>query len=87
MSVVDGNALAGVLAGVLGADATVSILECRGCGSRAALGRARVYRSDMGSVGRCASCDQVLLTVIDTGTSRLLSLSGCRTVVVGTPLP
>lgn len=85
--IVDGNALAGMLTGIVGSDPTTSVLHCSGCGGRAVLARARVYHSAMGSVVRCVSCDQVLLTVVDDGTKRRLTLIGCCGVEVGWPEP
>ncbi|PCN47670.1 hypothetical protein Csp2054_11215 [Curtobacterium sp. 'Ferrero'] len=83
MAVIDGNALAGVLADVLGPDATVTRLRCRGCGSAGVVGRTSVLRSAMGWVGRCRDCDTVLVTVVETPHGRLVGLPGARTV--GTP--
>lgn len=76
--IIDGNALAGALTGVLGADPTTTLLRCRGCGSLGELARTRVYRSAMGSVARCRGCDQVLVTVVEGGGRRWVALPGVR---------
>lgn len=65
MSVVDGNALAGVLAGRFGPDATTIVLRCPGCGSDGIVARTRVHVTAMGAVARCRDCDTVLVTVVD----------------------
>ena len=70
MDVLDGNALAGRLADLFGADATASIVRCRACGDGGAVARVAVYVSAMGAVARCRSCDAVLLTIVDGGSGR-----------------
>jgi hypothetical protein len=82
MTVLDGNALAGVLAGLLGEDPTSTGLWCRGCGALGALGRTRVFVSPMGSVARCRDCDAVLVTVVDAAGRRWVTLPGARAVTV-----
>ena len=80
MLIVDGNALAGPLASVLGDDATLAVLRCAGCGTSDALALTRVYRTPMGSVARCRGCDTVLVTVVDAGDRRWVGLPGTRAV-------
>jgi hypothetical protein len=65
MNVLDGNALAGRLADLLGWDATDSPIRCRSCGMGGAVAAATVYVTAMGAVARCRACDAVLLTVVD----------------------
>ncbi|KQS07928.1 DUF6510 family protein [Curtobacterium sp. MCLR17_007] len=78
MTVLDGNALAGVLSEVLGPDATVARLRCTGCGELGALGETRVYRTAMGAVARCHGCDAVLVTVVTNGPHRWVGMPGVR---------
>ncbi|MBF4587232.1 MULTISPECIES: DUF6510 family protein [unclassified Curtobacterium] len=85
MTVVDGNALAGVLSEVLGPEPTVTVLCCAGCGSRGSVARTAVYCSAMGSVARCRTCDTVLVTVVEAGSARWISLPGTRATLI--PLP
>ncbi|WP_278102711.1 DUF6510 family protein [Microbacterium proteolyticum] len=70
MDVLDGNALAGRLADLLGWDATDSLVRCRSCGDGGTVGRVAVYASAMGAVARCRSCDAVLLTIVDAAGGR-----------------
>src|SRR5690606_18443714 len=79
MTHLDGNVLAGALAEVLVPEVTG--LVC-GCGADAALGQAVVYTDAPGLVARCASCDHVLLTLVDAGDRRYLSLRGVDVVVL-----
>jgi len=65
MDVLDGNALAGRLADLLGWDATDSPIRCRSCGTGGAVAAAAVYATAMGAVARCRACDAVLLTIVD----------------------
>ena len=80
MTLVDGNALAGDLAEVLGVDATSARLRCSGCGTTGLLAVTRVHRTAMGSVARCRACDTVLVTVVDTRASLWVGMPGARAV-------
>jgi hypothetical protein len=82
MTLLDGNALAGALVDVLGADPTSARLRCAACGSLGSLGETRVYRSAMGSVARCLGCDTVLVTVVSEGDRRRVGFPGVRAAVV-----
>lgn len=70
MTALDGNALAGRLADLLGWDATDSLVRCRACGDGGAVARVAVYVSAMGAVARCRSCDAVLMTIVDAAGGR-----------------
>ncbi|WP_439688424.1 DUF6510 family protein [Curtobacterium sp. SP.BCp] len=76
MSIVDGNALAGVLVERFGPDATTVLLRCPGCASDGVLARTRVHLTAMGAVARCRDCDTVLVTVVDSPTGHRVRLSG-----------
>jgi hypothetical protein len=86
MVIVDGNALAGALAEVLGPEPTVVELRCAGCDRLGAVGLTTVYRTAMGSVARCRGCDTVLVTVVESGEQRWVGLPGTRTMVSATPI-
>ena len=51
----DGNAIAGLLEGVFGADITAALRTCQSCGTRSAIGAHRAYRG-AGIVLRCPAC-------------------------------
>jgi hypothetical protein len=78
MTILDGNALAGDLADVLGDDPTSARLRCAECGSAGALGETRVHRSAMGAVVRCRACGTVLVTVVVAGNRRRVGMPGVR---------
>lgn len=61
---VDGNALAGVLAGWVAGDATMIEAECRECGSVAPLATTIVERDGFADIVRCRGCTRTLLTVL-----------------------
>ncbi|MBO0610322.1 DUF6510 family protein [Myceligenerans salitolerans] len=76
----DGNALAGALSEVFREDVTAARARCIGCGGVSPIGGAVVYPDAPGLVARCASCDQVLATIVDAGDRVFLSLSGMSTI-------
>lgn len=63
-STVDGNVLAGLLAGVLDGDATTLVGVCAGCGAAAALAETVVEIDEAGAIARCRSCTHTLFTVL-----------------------
>lgn len=73
---IDGNALAGPLAGVFRGDFTVVRAECAVCADVAPIAAGMLYRSDMGFVLRCRSCDNVLLVVARRGSDMSLAVPG-----------
>jgi Family of unknown function (DUF6510) len=75
----DGNAVAGVLAEVFAADVTVARGTCAGCGAVEPVGAVRVYKA-AGYVLRCPHCESVLAKVVTDGTRTWLDLRGLRTV-------
>jgi hypothetical protein len=63
--ILDGNALAGLLATVFGgADMTTAVRGCTSCGQRHPLAEHRLYRG-AGWVLRCPGCEDVALTVVE----------------------
>lgn len=78
MQHLDGNAIAGDLAKVFGADLTAAVATCMTCGSRGMLAELRVYRTAMGSVGRCPHCDTIVVVVTHGAEHPMVSLLGLR---------
>jgi hypothetical protein len=66
-SVVDGNAAAGLLWDVFGADVTALVGVCGGCGSAAPLAEAVVELDEVAAIVRCRTCKHTLLTVLRQG--------------------
>jgi hypothetical protein len=71
----DGNGVAGVLAEVFSAEATLLIRRCASCGDARALGEHRAYHG-AGIVLRCPSCGDAGLRIAPAGERRLVALSG-----------
>lgn len=86
MTHVDGNAVAGAFADLLAFDVTVARARCAGCGSVAPLATAMVYRTDVGSVVRCAGCDAALATVVEAEGRVWLGFSGITAMEVTKPV-
>ena len=72
----DGNSLAGPLSGTFRFDPTVAVGRCDTCGEARPLAASIVDSSDMGQVVRCAVCDNVLMTYVQTPTGTFLSTRG-----------
>ena len=64
MDALDGNALAGQLFELFGAELTTATGTCAGCGARAAIAELSVYMSAPGIVARCRSCDAVVVVLV-----------------------
>jgi len=72
MQAVDGNALAGQLFEVFGAEMTTVSGTCTSCGATAPIAELRVYLRAPGSVARCRVCGAVLMVLVEIhGTTRL----------------
>lgn len=72
----DGNAVAGPLSMLFRFDPTVAMGRCNGCGDIRALAASIVYTSDMGTILRCASCDSVLMVLVQTPNGTYLRAEG-----------
>jgi hypothetical protein len=75
-SVLDGNALGGVLSEVFAADLTMADTTCAGCHGVAPLATLRVYVDAPAAVARCSGCGAVQLRVLSTPDRYRLDLSG-----------
>jgi uncharacterized protein DUF6510 len=61
----DGNAIAGTMTEVFGADMTLTVAACASCGAAGMLAETAVYLRAPGVVVRCRRCDGVLLVVVE----------------------
>ena len=64
--VLDGNAAAGVLAGVFGVDLTGVPGRCAHCGAVNYVGAMRAYVRAPGTILRCPACTGIVLRVVET---------------------
>ncbi len=76
----DGNALGGALLDLLGPDGTAALGTCGSCGARGELALLAVYVRCPGIVGRCPSCDAVLVSVVEGPDRTWVTLAGLRTL-------
>ena len=64
MEALDGNAIAGLLAEVFGAEMTTSVGTCGACGAVSQLAELAVYPPGPGTVVRCRACEAVLMVFV-----------------------
>jgi Family of unknown function (DUF6510) len=65
MDALDGNAIAGRLVEVFGADMTMARARCASCGTTAYMAELEVYVQAPGTVGRCRNCSSVVLVLAE----------------------
>ena len=75
----DGNALAGLLGEVFGAEMTTMLRGCQSCGTHAAIGAHRVYHG-AGPVLRCPACGDVALRIATLPDRHVVRLAGSWTL-------
>jgi hypothetical protein len=64
MDALDGNAIAGQLIEVFGAEMTTATGLCGSCGASGVLAELVVYLQAPGTVVRCRSCSSVLMVLV-----------------------
>ncbi len=63
-SVLDGNAIGGLLIEVFGTEMTTAVGTCAGCGAVSQVAELAVYQPGLGTVVRCRHCDNVLMVFV-----------------------
>jgi hypothetical protein len=76
MAMLDGNAIAGELYDVFGAEMTTVTGVCASCGTRHQLGEQRVYVRGPGTIVRCKSCTSIVLVLVEIRGCRCVDLRG-----------
>lgn len=77
----DGNAVAGELWEIFGAEMTTAVGTCGNCGAVEPLGAVSVYLHAPGIVMRCRYCDNVLMRIVRNGSGRIwVEVSGVRSL-------
>jgi len=64
MDALDGNAIAGQLVEVFGAEMTTATGVCANCGASGCVAELEVYLQAPGTVVRCRSCGSVLMVLV-----------------------
>ena len=72
----DGNAVAGTLGAVFGADVTLVPGRCAHCGAVNMVGALRAWVGGPGSVLRCPACESVVLRLVTTPGGTIVDLRG-----------
>lgn len=72
----DGNALAGTLEDLFGADMTAMPGRCAHCGTINMIGAMRAYTHAPGAVLRCPACDEVVMRVVVTAEATYVDARG-----------
>jgi Family of unknown function (DUF6510) len=80
MTRLDGNAIAGELFDVFGEEMTTATATCAGCGSDRPLGELAVYLPAPGVVGRCGSCENVMMVIVEIRGVRCVDLIGIAAI-------
>jgi Family of unknown function (DUF6510) len=72
----DGNAAGGLLGEIFALETTAAEGACDSCGTVAHVGEAMAYVTEIGTVVRCASCDNALIRVAQNPRGYFLDLRG-----------
>jgi hypothetical protein len=65
MDALDGNAVAGRLFAVFGAEMTTATTTCENCGTKSFVGELRAYVRAPGTVLRCRGCENPLMVLVE----------------------
>lgn len=76
MDALDGNAIAGRLRNVFGAEMTTATGACASCGAIRQMAELRVYVQAPGTVARCPSCENVVLVLVEVRGIACVDLRG-----------
>ena len=76
MEALDGNAIAGLLREVFGAEMTTARGTCAHCGAAGLVAELVVYVQAPGAVARCRSCESMLLVIVDVRGVKCVDLQG-----------
>ena len=83
MDALDGNAIAGLLRDVFGAELTLAATVCAHCGARGILAECEVYLGGPGAVARCRSCRGLLAVFVEVRGARCVDLRGLASLDYG----
>ena len=76
MAALDGNAIAGLLFEVFGAEMTTATGVCGSCGASGVVAELEVYLRAPGTVVRCRSCGSVLMVLVTARGVTCVNLQG-----------
>ena len=76
MEALDGNAIAGLLYDVFGAEMTTAVGVCGHCGARALVAECVVYLGGPGAGARCRTCSGLLMVIVEVRGVHCVDLGG-----------
>jgi Family of unknown function (DUF6510) len=76
MEALDGNAIAGQLVDLFGAEMTTATGECMHCGAVFPVAELVVYLQAPGTVVRCRSCEGIVMVLVDVRGIACVDLRG-----------
>jgi hypothetical protein len=76
MEALDGNAIGGMLIEVFGAEMTTAKGTCATCGAVMQVAELVVYLQAPGTVGRCRTCESVVMVVVEKRGINCVDLRG-----------
>jgi len=76
MEALDGNAIAGRLAEIFGAEMTTAVGTCATCGASGCVAEFVVYMRAPGTIARCRSCGSILMVLATIREMNCVDLSG-----------
>jgi Family of unknown function (DUF6510) len=82
-SVLDGNAIGGLLMSVFGTEMTTARGTCGSCGAVSQVAELAVYPPGLGTVVRCRSCTAVLMVFVEVRGVTCVDLEGLASLVPG----
>jgi ribosomal protein S27E len=74
----DGNAAGGLLGEIFPFEMTTTQVTCASCGTLSRVGQTMVYGHEMGTIVRCARCDNALIRVARGPGRYWLDMRGVR---------
>jgi Family of unknown function (DUF6510) len=75
-SVLDGNAIGGLLIEVFGTEMTAAVGTCGSCGTAGQVAEMVVFRTAIGTVARCPACGNVLMVFVRRSELYCVDLQG-----------
>jgi hypothetical protein len=76
MEALDGNAIAGLLLEVFGAEMTTATGRCDHCGAVAQVAELVVYLQAPGAVARCRTCESIVMVIVEVRGTKCVDLRG-----------
>lgn len=72
----DGNAIAGLLTYVFGTEMTTAVATCSSCGTASEVAELAVYLHGLGTVVRCRTCAEIMMTFVEVRGVTCVDLEG-----------